>query len=116
MATIHLKRYYRHLADNITLEVPDEIAVTLSIGGRLGDSFKRTKRRHGECSLDSTPGFEADVIRQPLTPDEIMEGREERAALYEALAQLPPIQARRVYAHYILGTSKAEIARAEGVD
>ncbi|EKC55699.1 RNA polymerase, sigma-24 subunit, partial [human gut metagenome] len=32
-----------------------------------------------------------------------------------ALAQLPPTQARRVYQHYLLGMSKAEIAAAEGV-
>ena len=36
-------------------------------------------------------------------------------ALYDALAQLPPTQARRVYQHYLLGMSKAEIAAAEGV-
>ena len=115
MATIHLKRYYRHLAEDITLEVPDEIAVTLSIGGRLGDSFKRRKRDRGECSLDTTPGFEADVIHPPPTPDEFMEQREARAALYRAIDQLPPIQARRVYSHYILGISVADLARSEGV-
>lgn len=116
MTTIHLKRYYRHLAEDITLEVPDEIAVTLSIGGRLGDSFKRRKRSRGECSLDTTPGFEADVTTPPLTPDELMERQEAVAALYRAIDQLPPIQARRVYAHYILGISVADLARSEGVD
>ena len=35
--------------------------------------------------------------------------------VYDALAQLPPTQARRVYQHYLLGMSKAEIAAAEGV-
>lgn len=116
MAIIHLKRYYPYLSEHDPLNVSKEIAVTLSIGGRLGNSFKRRKRANGECSLDTTPGFEADVSRPPPTPDEIMEAREERAALYEALAQLPPVQARRVYAHYILGISKADLARAEGVD
>lgn len=115
MKTIHLKRYYLHLREDITLEVPDEIAVTLSIGGRLGDSFKRRKREHGECSLDTTPGFEANVTQPPLTPDEFMEQREARAALYRAIDKLPPAQARRVYAHYILGISVADLARDEGV-
>lgn len=50
-----------------------------------------------------------------MTPDEYMVVRETAQALYDALAQLPPIQARRVYQHYILGMSKAEIAAAEGV-
>ena len=59
-------------------------------------------------------GFEDDVLRSPMTPEEYMDAQEERLALYDALAQLPPVQARRVYRHYILGMSKAEIAAAEG--
>ena len=55
------------------------------------------------------------MLRQPITPDEYMVARETAQALYDALAQLPPIQVRRVYQHYILGMSKAEIAAAEGV-
>lgn len=115
MTTIKLNNYYPHLTERITMEVSDEIAVTLSIGGRLCDSYKRRKRDHDECSLDSTPGFEADVIRPPLTPEEVMEQAEEQDALYLALDQLPPVQARRVYAHYILGRSKTDIAKAENV-
>ncbi|MFR1475075.1 MAG: sigma-70 family RNA polymerase sigma factor [Hydrogeniiclostridium mannosilyticum] len=115
MTTINLKRYYPYVTDNVVLEVSDEIAAALSMGGRLCDSYKRQKRRNGECSLDTDPGFEADVLRQPMTPDEYMVARETAQALYDALAQLPPIQARRVYQHYILGMSKAEIAAAEGV-
>ena len=115
MTTIKLNRYYPHLTENITLEVSDEIAVVLSTGGRQCDSYKRRKREHNECSLDGTPGFEADVTYPPLTPEEIMELAEDRAALYAALDRLPPIQTRRVYAHYILGKKKSEIARAENV-
>ena len=115
MTTIKLNNYYPHLTERITMEVSDEIAVTLSIGGRLCDSYKRRKRDHDECSLDSTPGFEANVTRPPLTPEEVMEQAEEQDALYLALDQLPPVQARRVYAHYILGRSKTDIAKAENV-
>ena len=115
MTIIKLNNYYPHLTECITMEVSDEIAVTLSIGGRLCDSYKRRKRDHDECSLDSTPGFEADVIRPPLTPEEVMEQAEEQDALYLALDQLPPVQARRIYAHYILGKSKTDIAKAENV-
>lgn len=115
MTTIILNRYYPHLTEHITLEVSDEIAVTLSAGGRYCDSYQRRKREHDECSLDSTPGFEADVTQPPLTPEEIMEQTEERNTLYAALDQLPPVQARRIYAHYILGRSKTDIAKAENV-
>lgn len=82
MTTIKLNNYYPHLTECITLEVSEEIAVTLSIGGRLCDSYKRRKREHDECSLDGTPGFESDVTRPPLTPEEIMEQTEERDNLY----------------------------------
>ena len=94
----------------------DEIAVVLSTGGRLCDSYKRRKREHDECSLDGTPGFEANVTYPPLTPEEIILEEETHSILYAALDQLPPIQARRVYAHYILGKKKSEIARAENVE
>ena len=115
MTTIKLNSYYPHLTERITMEVSDEIAVTLSIGGRLCDSYKRRKREHKECSLDADPGFEPDVMFPPLTPEEIILDEENRSVLYAALDQLPPIQARRVYAHYILGKKKSEIARAENV-
>ena len=38
-----------------------------------------------------------------------------RDALYAALGTLPEKQQIRMYRHYILGMSKYEIARAEGV-
>ena len=50
-----------------------------------------------------------------LTPEEIILDEENRSILYAAIGQLPPVQARRVYAHYILGKKKSEIARAENV-
>ena len=113
MTTINLKRYYPYMTENMTMEVSDEIAAVLSMGGRLCDSYKRQKRRNGECSLDTDPGFEADVLHGPMTPDEYMDKQERDLALYDALAQLPPVQARRIYQHYILGKSKAEIAAAD---
>ena len=114
MTTINLKRYYPYMTENVMLEVSDEIAATLSMGGRLCDSYKRQKRRNGECSLDTDPGFEAEVLRQPMTPDEYIEARETTFALYDALAQLPPIQARRVYsqAHYVRGIGYYPLAAA----
>ena len=41
MTTIKLNNYYPHLTECVTLEVSEEIAVTLSIGGRMCDSYKR---------------------------------------------------------------------------
>ncbi len=115
MTTIKLNRYYPHLTERITLEVSEEIAVVLSTGSRLCDSYKHRKREHNECSLDVDPGFEPDVMFPPLTPEEIILEEENRSALYAALDLLPPVQTRRVYAHYILGKKKSEIAKAENV-
>ena len=46
----HSEPLLPHLTERVMLEVSDEIAVTLSIGGRLCDSYKRRKRDHDECS------------------------------------------------------------------
>lgn len=115
MTIIHLKRYYKHLTEDITLEVPDEIATTLSLGGRTCESYLRKKWYHHEYSLDCDDGIENDVTRRPDTPEEIFVREETEAELYAALAKLPTVQARRIFAHYILGMKKVDIARAEGV-
>lgn len=44
MTTINLKRYYPYMTESMTMEVSDEIAAILSMGGRLCDSYKRQKR------------------------------------------------------------------------
>lgn len=46
MTTINLKRYYPYMTESMTMEVSDEIAAILSMGGRLCDSYKRQKRRN----------------------------------------------------------------------
>lgn len=96
MTTIYLKRYDPYLPKETALEVSVEIAAILSIGGRLGDSYTRRKREHGECSLEAGDGYEAQVCRPPLTPEEYLEAQELRAALYDAIARLPAVQAWRV--------------------
>ncbi len=54
------------------------------------------------------------VCRLPA-PDEIFECKVMHRQLYTALASLPDKQARRIYTHYVLGTSIKEIAMAERV-
>lgn len=62
MTTIYLKRYYPYLPKGTALEVSGETAATLFIGGRLGDSYTRRKREHGECSLEAGEGYEAHEL------------------------------------------------------
>jgi len=84
------------------------------IGGRLCDSYKRHKQDHGERSMGTDHGFEADMPYPPLSPEQPLETGEDRDPLHAAIVQLPPVQAWRVHAYYILSVSK-KIARVEGV-
>jgi RNA polymerase sigma-70 factor (ECF subfamily) len=50
-----------------------------------------------------------------LSPEEIYERKLSKKELYAAFNSLPEKQAKRIYAYFFLGMSKAEIARIEGV-
>ena len=66
--------------------------------------------------MDCGDGIENDVLYTEPSPEEIFLRKASLEQIQDALDHLPPIQARRVYAHYILGLKKSEIARAEGVN
>ncbi len=51
-----------------------------------------------------------------LSPCEIYERKVTAEQLHAAIASLPDKQAKRIYAHYFLGMSEAEIARSERVN
>ena len=74
----------------------------------------RTYRHKAYFSLDYDASVERDALVIVLTPAEILEQKEENARLYQALASLPEKQRNRIYAHFFLGMSKSEIAKAEG--
>ena len=79
-------------------------------------SRRRLYRYKAHYSLDAGDGIEHDILHNPLPPHEIFERAQGKAQLYEALCRLPKKQLRRIYAHFFLGMSKADIARADGVD
>ena len=118
MTKINLRDYYPdfYTADCI-IEVPDEVAETL-------DSYKHTEaayylrryRHKAYYSLDRGDGIEKDILFVSLSPGEIYERKVTTEQLHAAIASLPDKQAKRIYAHYILGISQSDIARAEGVD
>jgi RNA polymerase sigma-70 factor (ECF subfamily) len=70
-----------------------------------------------ELSIPSigTMGYSAMFWFRDMLPDELCEHRATLERLYAALASLPDKQAKRIYAYYFLGLSKAAIARSEGV-
>ena len=61
-------------------------------------------------------GIGRHVIFRSAAPDEYYEKVITHEQLRTALATLPEKQRQRIYAHFVFGFSKAQIARAEGVD
>lgn len=125
MQTINLKKYYPQLYKEDTfVMVSDEVAEALLLMRREENNRARKLWYHkAYFSLDCEDGIEKDAIgwAQPSPEDYWME-KEAQAEyaelirrLYEALATLSPIQARRIHARYMLGMKVREIAEKEGV-
>lgn len=115
MKEINLRDYYPFYTNDVTVEVPDEVADLLR-EYKLAEAayILRTYRHKAYFSLDYDVNVERDALVIVLTPAEIMEQKEENVRLYQALASLPEKQRNRIYAHFFLGMSKSEIAKAEG--
>lgn len=116
MLIINLRKHYPFLKEDCFAEVTDEVAKVFLLADRQENNYRlRTYRHKAYYSLDRGDGIENDAIHTVAAPEEIMLRKVSLEQLQEALNYLPPIQSRRVYAHYILGMKKSEIARAEGV-
>ncbi len=64
----------------------------------------------GRCTA-----IENASLLKPQTPETFLVEKQLQEQLYEAVMALPEKQAKRVYAHFYLGISKAEIAWQGGV-
>lgn len=116
MAEINLRKLYPFYHTDLLVEVPDEVAEVLAQAERQEKNYIRRRYwNQAHYSLDAGDGIENHALFFALSPWEVFERELTLRELYAALDRLPPSQARRVYAHYILGRSKAEIARVEGV-
>ena len=117
MAIINLKDfYYWYLVDEL-VEVPDEVAETLSTGKRAEAAYmERVRYNKAYYSLDCDDGIEYSACLHEPSPQELMDRKELFYRLWNALNSLPEIQGRRVEAHLIFGKSFRQIAREEGVD
>jgi len=76
---------------------------------------RKTYRHKAHYSLDRDDGIENEAVDVQADPFEEILFEMEAKQLYAALSTLPEKQAKRIYAHYILGISKTEIAMQEGV-
>ena len=75
----------------------------------------RTYRHKAYYSLDRNDGIEHEALFVALSPHELYERKVNMQELHAAISRLPDKQAKRIYAHFILGMTKKDIARAEGV-
>lgn len=116
MKTINMRDYYPYYTSDYFVDVPDEVAAAMHDFELREAAYRlRTYRHKAYYSLDRGDGIEHDIIFLSLSPGEIYERKVTMEQLHAAIASLPDKQAKRIYAHYFLGMSKAQIARAEGL-
>lgn len=117
MATINLKDYFYWYINDEWIEVSEDVAAELRANRRSERvHWQRMKRNNSNCSIDAESAIERFVCYGEPTPEELLERAELFFNLWNALNSLPDVQGRRVDAHFILGMSYREIAKAEGVD
>lgn len=116
MVRINLRDFYPYSNEESSIDVNVEVADLLFACKRAEASYERKIRRHkAYYSLDHKTGIERSILFTSHSPEELYERKLTREDLHAAIAQLPDKQAKRIYAHYLLGMSKEEIAKAEGV-
>lgn len=117
MAKINLRDFYQFYNTDLFIEIPDEVEAALLESERLERNYIRRRfYNKAHYSLDANDGIENDILFVSLTPCELYERKLTAEQLQAAMASLPDKQGKRIYIHYILGISKSDIARAEGVD
>lgn len=118
MTKINLREQYPDFYSTDTfIEVPDEVADFIREYDRKEAAYRRRTYYHKAFySLDRGDGIEYDAVFSSVTPWEVYERKLTLEQLHAAISTLPDKQAKRLNAYYFLGMSKAEIARAEGVN
>ena len=117
MREINLREFYPEIyKEDYVVTLPDEVVEVLLESRRKETAYRiRTYRHKAYYSLDRGDGIEHEAIFFALSPSEIYERKVSMKELHAAMSSLPNKQAKRIYAHFILGMSVTDIARAEGV-
>lgn len=117
MAIINLRDYYPFYTSDCFMEVSEEVAEMFKEFDRKEAAYRlRTYRHKAYYSLDRDDGLEHEAVFVSLSPHELYERKISIQELHAAISSLPDKQSKRIYAHFILGMTKRDIARAEGVD
>lgn len=116
MTTINLREYYPFYTSDCFIAVTDEVAELFKDFDHKEAAYRlRTYRHKAYYSLDRNDGIEHEALSVSLSPYELYERKVSMQELHAAISTLPSKQAKRVYAHFILGMSQTDIAKAEGV-
>lgn len=116
MKKINLREVYPFYEHDCFVLVDDEIAEIFEESKRKELNYQRKLYRNkAYFSLDRDDGIENDIIFVSMSPFEIYERKMTIQELHAAIAMLPDLQAKRVYAYYFQEMSKTDIAKAEGV-
>lgn len=114
MKRINLRDIYPFYECDQYIPVDDAVAELLEDSRKAEKAYQRRLYRYkAYYSLDRCDGIEHETVL--CCAFECHERQATNATLYKAIASLPGIQAKRIYAHYFLGMSRTDIARAEGV-
>ena len=107
MAIINLRDYYPFYTSDCFMEVSEEIADIFKEFDRKEAAYRlRTYRHKAYYSLDRDDGLEHEAVFVALSPHELYERKVTMQELHAAIASLPDKQAKRIYAHFILGMTK----------
>jgi len=116
MAKINLRKHYSFYHHDCCVEVNDEVAEALNVFERAEEAYQRKLRRNRAFySLNREDGIEHEILFAAPSIEELFEQKITRNELHAAISTLPYKQAKRIYAHFLLGMKKSAIAKAEGV-
>jgi len=120
MALINIRSLYPFYKCDCFIEIPDDVLKVIRDCNRAEKAYQRKLRYH-KVKTETLDAENADevtmrIMDKPLTPYEVYAHKQMTSLLHAAIIKLPNKQAKRIYAYFFLGMSKAEIARAEGVN
>ena len=116
MAKINLRKFYDAYHEDYYIEVSEEVLALLQQFERMEQAHRRKQVRYrAYLSLDRGDGIERDIVSCAPSLEDIFEKEVSCQMLHVAISALSEKQAKRIFAHYFLNMSKAEIAKAEGV-
>ena len=116
MVKINLRDFYPFDNEDTFIEVSTEVADMMKAFERAEANYERKIRRYkAYYSLDHKTGIERSILVNAHSPEELYDRKLTKEELHAAISQLPDKQAKRIYAHYLLGMSKEKIARAERI-